>query len=64
MNDDLALTLSISEINKRLTRNARERERLRILLHVAVQAREDAERFGAASQPSQPEAARSEEVTP
>jgi hypothetical protein len=46
MYDDLALKLPVSEINKRLTRNARERDRLRILLRVAVEAREDAEKFG------------------
>jgi hypothetical protein len=46
MYDDLALALPIDEINRRLTRNARERDRLRIMLRVAVEAREDAERFG------------------
>jgi hypothetical protein len=46
MYDDLALKLPISEINERLTRNARERDRLRIMLRVAVEAREDAEKFG------------------
>jgi hypothetical protein len=43
MCDDLALALPIGEINKRLTRNARERERLRTLLRVALEARDDAE---------------------
>jgi hypothetical protein len=46
MYDDLALKLPVGEINKRLTRNARERDRLRTLLRVAVEAREDAEKFG------------------
>jgi hypothetical protein len=46
MKDDLALNLPISEIGKRLTLNARERTRLQTLLKVAVQAREDAEKFG------------------
>jgi hypothetical protein len=42
MCDDLALSLPISEINKRLTSNARERERLRTLLRVALEAQNDA----------------------
>ncbi len=65
MYDDLALTLPINEINRRLTRNARERERLRTMLRVAVEAREDAERFGptTSTPASQPEAARPEGAT-
>jgi hypothetical protein len=42
MYDDLALRIPIGEINKRLTRNARERDRLRTMLRVAVEAGEDA----------------------
>jgi hypothetical protein len=60
MHEDLALSLSVAEINKRLTRNARERERLRIMLRVAVEAREDAERYGTPR--PQPEATRPEGV--
>lgn len=52
MYDDLALALPIREINKRLTRNARERDRLRTMLRVAVEARKDAENFGSALPPS------------
>jgi hypothetical protein len=62
MYDDLALKLSIGEINERLTRNARERDRLRTMLRVAVEAREDAERFGAAPSGLQPEGVRPEAV--
>jgi hypothetical protein len=64
MYDDLALTLSISEINKRLTRNARERDRLRTMLRVAVEARDDAEKFGSATPAPtlQPEVTRPEGV--
>jgi hypothetical protein len=47
MYDDLALSLPVGEINERLTRNARERERLQTLLRIAVEAREDAEKLGA-----------------
>jgi hypothetical protein len=65
MHDDLSLTLPIGEINRRLTRNARERDRLQSLLRVALQAREDAERFGHEQSPTpQPEATRPEGVTP
>lgn len=51
MYDDLALMLPVGEINKRLTRNARERDRLRTMLRVAVEAREDAEKFGTEKPP-------------
>jgi hypothetical protein len=57
MDDDLALNLPIGEINKRLTRNARERDRLEAMLRIAVQAREDAERFGR-QRPAAPQAGR------
>jgi hypothetical protein len=46
MYDDLALLLPVCEINKRLTRNARERNRLRTMLRIAFETREDAKRFG------------------
>jgi hypothetical protein len=63
MLDDLALTLSVGEINQRLTYLARQRERLRTMLRLAVEAREDAERFGTAQPPTpQPEPARSREA--
>jgi hypothetical protein len=62
MYDDLALTLPVSEINKRLTRNARERDRLRTLLRVAVEARKDAEKFGATPDAPRVEPRRPEEV--
>jgi hypothetical protein len=56
MYDDLALALPVGKINKRLTRNARERDRLRTMLRVAVEAREDAEKFGPENAPvHQPE---------
>ncbi len=49
MHDDLALKLPIAEINTRLTRLARERDRLRALLKIAVEARDDAAKFGCAA---------------
>jgi hypothetical protein len=48
MLDDLSLTLSIGEINRQLTCIARMRERLRTMLRIAVEAREDAEKYGTA----------------
>jgi hypothetical protein len=46
MYDDLALMLPVAEINKRLTRNARERDRLRAMLRIVLEARDDAEKYG------------------
>ena len=64
MYDDLALKLPIEEINRQLTRNARERHRLQTLLRLTVEAQEDADRVAVASPHApQPEAARPEEAT-
>jgi hypothetical protein len=69
MHDDSTLLPPIGEINKRLTVIARQQHRLRTLLKLAVEAREDAQRFGMvpsdrqeAAAP-QPEAVRPEGVT-
>jgi hypothetical protein len=62
MNDDATLLPSIGEINRRLTILARQQNRLRTLLRLAVEAREDAEEFGVATPAPQPEAARPEGV--
>jgi hypothetical protein len=56
MYDDLALTLPVGEINKRLTILARQQHRLRALLRIALDARDDAEKFGATPTAPQPEA--------
>ena len=57
MYDDLALALPVGEINKRLTTLARQQHRLRTLLRVAVEAQQDAEKFGATTpRAPQPEA--------
>jgi hypothetical protein len=44
--DNDPLIPSIGEINRRLTINAREERRLRTLLKLAFEARDDIERFG------------------
>ena len=64
MHDDLALTLPVGEINRRLTVIARQQHRLRALLRIAIEARDDAEKFGVATatSPPQPEATRPEGV--
>jgi hypothetical protein len=47
MLDDPALNWSIGEINQQLACLARLQKRLRTMLQVAIEAREDAERFAA-----------------
>ena len=57
MRDDATLLPPIGEINRRLTINAREERRLRTLLKLAIEARDDAEKFGLATPHApQPEA--------
>jgi hypothetical protein len=64
MPDDPALGLSIGQINRRLTQLARESKRLRTLLGIAIEAREDDEKFGGATPPTpEPEPARLGEVS-
>jgi hypothetical protein len=62
MHDDLALTLPVCEINRRLTVIAREQHRLRALLRIAIEARDDAEKFGLATPPAPRPEARPEGV--
>ena len=62
MFDDATLLPPVSEINKRLTVVVRQQHRLRRLLKLAVEARDDAERFASTPPAARPEAARPEGV--
>jgi hypothetical protein len=62
MFDDATLLPPVGEINKRLTVVARQQHRLRRLLKLAVEARDDAERFGLTPPTPLTESARPEGV--
>jgi hypothetical protein len=62
MTDEVTLLPPIRIINERLTRNERERRRLRTLLRLAIEV--DDERRAPAPDDRQPEAARPEGVAP
>jgi hypothetical protein len=58
MYDDATLLPPLPLIHSRLTRNAKERHRLRTLLRLAIEARDDAERTAAQAAPEpRPQAA-------
>ena len=63
MSDDTALLPPISEINRQLTIVARQQSRLRTLLRLAVQAREDAKNYGLAITASRHESVQPEEAS-